>query len=109
MTNEYESYEHGDYSVIITPDNVDEIAQQLVASNPNYPTYVFRRFAETIYYEEMPFSIFMDMLDQALEDEIDDTLRQMTLEGKCDISCADDGSIEYQFPDTDEEDSTESE
>jgi len=109
MTNEYEDYEHGDYSVVVTPENVDKLAQAIEESNPNYPTYVFYNFAKTVYFEEMPFSVFMDRLDQALEDEIENTMRQMVLEGKADISMDDEGNIGIEWPSIKEEDSTESE
>lgn len=94
MTNEYENWEHGDYTVIITPDNVEALAQSIQESNPNYPTYVFYDFAKTVYYQEMRFSEFMDKLDSALENEIERNLMLLAAEGKVDIHCNDEGGID---------------
>jgi hypothetical protein len=107
--SEYDDYEYGDYTVVLTPGNVDEIAKIIKDNNPNFPTYVFYDFAETVFGEEMLFSEFMDRLHESLQEEIDRTLLQMVKEENLEMFCTKGGNIVFGSVDSIEESSGESE
>lgn len=107
--SEYDNWEHGDYLVVITPENMEDLAQAIRDDNPNFPTYVFYNFAREVLGEEMLFSEFVDRLHQALQDEIDAKLQSLVSDGVLKMSCTDEGDIVMYDPNSIEQSSDESE
>lgn len=96
--SEYDDWEHGDYALVITPENVDEFAEVIRSDNPNFPLSVFYNYAKKVYHKELLFSEFMDQLDEALQDEVNEVAMWLATEGKLEVLLTDEGDIVFADP-----------